>query len=114
MLMSRIEDALKKAQQLREIRKSGDMAQLPLNAQEQEKGIFVLIMSKDPNISNIVNNIQSLYHGDITSSDNIAKGMQSLFEKRAVEVDEYELRFTARMLDMLCCNRTGVTLDLNV
>ena len=112
--MSRIEDALRKARQLREINESNTKVQMPLSVQEQEKGIYVLILSKDPNISNIVSNIQSLYHGDITSSDNIVKGMQSLFEKWDVEVDEYELKFTARMLDMLCCNCTGATLDLNV
>ena len=109
--MSRIEVALRKAQLLRSINESNDKPQLPLSVLEQESGIYVLILSRDPNISNIINNIQSLYQGDIISSDNIVKGMKSLFEKSPVKIDDYELKFTARMLDMLCCNCVSAAAD---
>ncbi len=99
--MSRIEDALKRARLLRSIMEDRDVRETR-ESQHRERGINVLIISKDPRLSTIVENIRSLSSGDIIASDTIAKGMRSLSEKSINKIDEYELRFTARMLEMLC------------
>jgi hypothetical protein len=101
-LMSRIEDALKKARLLRSIMEDKN-DRGTLDIQQQERGINVLVISSDPRISIFVDNIQSLSDGDIIASDTIAKGMKSLFEKSSGKINECEIRFTARMLEMLCC-----------
>lgn len=102
--MSIIEDALRKARLLRNAIKNNDNALAPRSIQEQERGINVLIISNDPNISNIINNIQSFSPGDIIVSDNIVEGMISLFEKHPCEMNGCELRYTALMLNEFCCN----------
>lgn len=107
--MSRIEDALRKAQLLRSLIEDKDKAIVPWDAREQERGIDVLIISSDPHISNIVNNLQSLSDGEIITSDTVVKGMTSLFEKRPLEVHEHEVRFAAQMLDALCRNCSAGT-----
>ena len=109
--MSRIEDALSKARLLRSIVENNDKARMPRSNLEKEPGINVLIISRDPHISNIINNISSLSQDEIIVSDNIVKGMKSLFEEWPVEIDEYELKFTARMLDLLCCNCVSAAPD---
>ena len=50
----------------------------------------------------LVDSLQSLSEAEIITSDDIVRGMNSLLEKRFIEMDSYELRFTARMLDNLC------------
>lgn len=100
--MSRIEDALKKARLLRSLMEDkNDLGTRDI--QGRERGINVLVISRDPRISIFVENIQSLSTDDIIASDTIVKGMKSLSEKSADRINEYELRFTARMLEILCC-----------
>ncbi|NVN93019.1 MAG: hypothetical protein HXX11_20825 [Desulfuromonadales bacterium] len=106
--MSRIEDALRKAQLLRSLIEDKDKAIVPWDMQGQERGINVLIISRDPHMSTIVNNLQSLSEGEIIASDTVVRGMASLFEKRPMEVNEHEVRFAAQMLDALCCNSSAV------
>jgi hypothetical protein len=107
--MSRIEDALKKAQLLREIIKEPKWGQEPQDT--QDNGINVLVISRDPHIQNLVDSLQSLSQAEIIASDDIAQGMNFFLEKRFIEMEIYELRFTARMLDNLCCYSGSVASD---
>ncbi len=107
--MSRIEDALKKAQLLRELIKEPKWGQEPRDSQDER--INVLIISRDPHMQKLVDSLQSLSEAEIITSDDIVRGMNSLLEKRFIEMDSYELRFTARMLDNLCCYSGSVAAD---
>ena len=108
--MSRIEDALKKAQLLRELIKEPKWGQEPQDSQENR--INVLIISRDPHIQNLIDSLQSLSQAEIITSNDIVQGMNFFLEKRFIEMDRYELRFTARMLDNLCRYSGGAAADL--
>ncbi len=101
--MSRIEDALKNALLSRSIIENGESVQEQRSSTASDIGINVLIISRDLHISKLINNLQSLSQAEIITSHDIALGMKSFFEKRPIEIDEYELKFTALMLDSLCC-----------
>jgi len=101
--MSRIEDALKKARLLRSLLEESEWSQEPQGSLTSDNGINVLIISRDPRVADLINSLQSLLQAEIITSDDIAQGMNSFLEKRFIEIDKYELKFTARMLNNLCC-----------
>ncbi len=101
--MSRIEDALNKARCIRSIFEHKESAAVPPRADYRDSGINVLVISGDRTISCLVRNLQSLSQAEVIVSDNIAQGMRTLLEQRPVAINDYELRFTAVMLDTLCC-----------
>ncbi len=107
--MSRIEDALKKAQLLRELIKEPKWGQEPQDSQEER--INVLIISRDSHIRHLVDSLQSLSQAEIITSGDIVQGMNFFLEKRLIKMDKYELRFTARMLDNLCRYSGSVAAD---
>ncbi len=109
--MSRIEDALKNALLSRSIIEKGENVQEQRTYTTPDIGINVLIISRDLRISELVNNLQSLSQAEIITSHDIALGMKSFFEKRPIEIDDYELKFTAMMLDSLCCCCAGTASD---
>ncbi len=101
--MSRIEEALKNALLSRNITEKQERVHEPRSSQRPDRGINVLIISRDLHISKLINHLRPLSYAEIITSDNIAPGIKSLFERRPIEIDEYELKFTALMLDYLCC-----------
>ncbi len=107
--MSRIEDALKKAQLLRELIKEPKWGHEPQDS--RDNGINVLIISRDPHMQHLIDSLQSLSQAEIMASDDIVKGMNYFLEKRLIRMDEYELRFTARMLDNMCCYSGSAATD---
>ena len=106
--MSRIENALKKAQLLRGILDDKNrIFQQDVQA-GQERGINVLIVSRDPRLSATINNIQTLLPSDIVTAGDVVKGLESMFEKSPQQINKQELQFTALMLDALCCNSSAM------
>lgn len=102
-LMSRIEDALNRARFIRGIFDKNECSEGSPEADSHDNGINVLVISGDLTISCLVRNLQSLSQADVIVSDNIAHGMRTLLEQRPASINDYELRFTAVMLDTLCC-----------
>ncbi len=101
--MSRIEDALNKARYKRSIFEKKEIAAGSAGADFHDSGINVLVISHDQSISCLVRNLQSLAQADVLVSNNIANGMRTLLEQRNVAINDFELRFTALMLDTLSC-----------
>jgi hypothetical protein len=101
--MSRIEDALKKARFIRSLLEKNESTNGTPDADSHDNGIDVLVISDDLSISCLVRNLQSLSQAEVIVSNNIAHGMRTLLEQRPIAVDDFELRFTAFMLDTLCC-----------
>ncbi len=101
--MSRIEEALAKAVFARSITEKQGKLNKGHGSQTQDSEISILIISRDLRISELVNNLRSLSDAEIITSDNIVLGIRSLFERRPIEIDDYELKFAAVMLDNLCC-----------
>jgi hypothetical protein len=101
--MSRIEDALNKARFLQSLLEKNERISGTPDADSHDNGINVLVISDDLSISCLVRNLQSLSHAEVIVSDNIAHGMRTLLEQQTVVINDFELRFTALMLDTLCC-----------
>lgn len=101
--MSRIEDALNKARCKRSILEKKEIAAGLAGTDTHGNGINVLVISHDQSISCLVSNLQSLTQADVIVSNNIANGMRTLLEQRTVAINDFELRFTAMMLDTLSC-----------
>jgi len=102
-LMSRIEDALNRARYIRGIFDTNGSSQRSPGADSHDNGINVLVISDDLTIACLVRNLQSLSQADVIVSDNIAHGMRTLLEQRPLAINDHELRFTAVMLNTLCC-----------
>jgi hypothetical protein len=107
--MSRIEDALKNAILSRSILEEQGRVRDRQDSLNTDNGINILIISRDLHISKLINNLQSLSEAELIASDDIALGMKFFFDKVPIKIDEYELRFTALMLENLCrhCERTA-------
>jgi len=101
--MSRIEDALKKARYIRSIFEKKESTHGTPDADSHDNGIKILVISDDLSISCLVRNLQSLSLAEVIVSNNIAHGMRTLQEQRPIAINDFELRFTALMLDTLCC-----------
>jgi hypothetical protein len=101
--MSRIEDALNKARYKRSLFDKKEIAAGSAGTDSHDNGIDVLVISHDQSISFLVRNLQSLAQADVIVSNNIAHGMMTLLEQRTVAINDFELRFTALMLDTLSC-----------
>jgi hypothetical protein len=101
--MSRIEDALKNAQIFRRIIENNECIQKPPSAPSQVEGINVLIISSDLSLPCLVKNLQPLSQAEIIVSEDIVCGMEKFLENSPVMINGFELRFTALMLDTLCC-----------
>ena len=101
--MSRIEDALKKARLIRSMSEKIENTYGTPSYDSHDNGINVLVISDDLSISCLVRNLQSLSEAEVIVSNDIAHGMRTFLEQRPIAINDFELRFTAFMLDTLCC-----------
>lgn len=101
--MSRIEEALENAVRLRNLKEAVETGHAPAGRDLAEAGINVLIISEDNRLSGLIHHLQSILHGDIIAATDVIQGMKFFFADNPMAIDEYELKFTAMMLDDLCC-----------
>lgn len=100
--MSRIEDALNKARYIRSIFEKKESSNGSPGTDSLDNGINVIVISQDLSISCLVRNLQSLTQADVIVTSDIAHGMRTLLEQRPETINDFELSFTALMLDTLC------------